>query len=314
MYEHPEVHFADLALRFLDIRKRICKFPRTGIKAILVAVPTTSGTGSEVTPFAVVTDETTGVKYPIADYELTPSMAVIDANLVMHLPRQLTAYGGIDAVAHSLEAFASVMANEYTDGQALQALKILKTFLPAAYLRGAQDPEAREQVHSAATLAGIAFANAFLGVSHSMAHSLGAAFHLPHGLAIGLLISNVIRYNASDSPTKQTAFSQYDRPQSMHRYARVARHLGMEDPHDHSCVALLIKWVDGLKATLEIPPSIQAAGVNEAEFLAKLDHIAEGAFDDQCTCSNPREPLIAEMREILLDSYYGRPFREVYEA
>lgn len=311
MYEHPEVEFEELALRFMDIRKRIYRFPKTGVKAILVAVPTTSGTGSEVTPFAVVTDEVTGVKYPIADYQLTPSMAIVDANLVMHLPKKLTAYGGIDAVSHALEAYVSVMANDYTDGQALQALKLLQAHLPAAYAQGAQAPEAREQVHNAATLAGMAFANAFLGVCHSLAHALGAAFHLPHGLAIALLLPNVMRYNAADIPVKQTAYSQYDRPQGVRRYAQIARHLGLNAAHDHLCAALLIEWVETLKTKLDIPASIAAAGISESDFMAQLDGIAEAAFDDQCSAANPRFPLIAELRQLLLDSYAGRTFQEI---
>jgi acetaldehyde dehydrogenase/alcohol dehydrogenase len=312
LYEHPEVHFSDLALRFMDIRKRIYQFPRMGAKALLVAVPTTSGTGSEVTPFAVVTDDASGVKYPIADYELMPSMAIIDANLVMHLPKPLTAYGGIDAVSHAIEAYVSVMANEYTDGQALQALKLLKGNLPSAYLNGAADPVAREQVHNAATLAGIAFANAFLGICHSMAHSLGAAFHMSHGLAIGLLLTNSIRYNAADIPAKQTAYSKYDRPQGVRRYAEIARHLGLEAEHDHQCAARLVLWIEELKSTLEIPSSIAATGISEVDFIARLDGIAAGAFDDQCTAANPRSPLISEIRQLLLDSYHGRPFVEAF--
>ncbi|WP_275266323.1 bifunctional acetaldehyde-CoA/alcohol dehydrogenase [Rhodovastum atsumiense] len=313
MYEQPDVHFDDLALRFMDIRKRIYRFPKLGVKAQLVAVPTTSGTGSEVTPFAVVTDEATGVKYPIADYELTPSMAIIDANLVMDMPKSLTAAGGIDAVTHALEAYVSVVANEFSDGQALEALRLLKENLPSAYQEGARNPRARELVHSAATLAGIAFANAFLGVCHSMAHKLGAEFHLPHGLANALLISNVVRYNAADIPTKQTAFSQYDRPKSVLRYAQVARHLGLGGTRDHERVAKLIEWIEQLKQTLEIPASIQAAGVPEAEFLAAVDRIAEAAFDDQCTGANPRYPLVSEIRQLLVDSYYGRAYVEAYE-
>ena len=312
MYEHPNVVFEDLALRFMDIRKRIYKFPKLGIKAYFVAIPTTSGTGSEVTPFAVVTDEQTGIKYPIADYELTPNMAVIDANLVMNLPKSLTAIGGIDAVTHGLEAYVSVLANEYSDGQALQALKLLKEYLPSAYRNGAQDPKAREQVHNGACLAGIAFANAFLGVCHSIAHKLGAEFHLPHGLANALMISNVIRYNAADIPTKQTPFSQYDRPKGVERYAQIARHLDLGGSRDHERVEKLIEWVDGLKKELDIPSSIQAAGVPETEFLAKLDKLAESAFDDQCTGANPRFPIIAEIRQLLLDSYYGRTWMETY--
>ncbi|WP_287881421.1 bifunctional acetaldehyde-CoA/alcohol dehydrogenase [Aquitalea sp.] len=312
MYEHPEVHFADLALRFMDIRKRIYQFPKLGGKAMLVAVPTTSGTGSEVTPFAVVTDEVTGVKYPIADYELTPHMAIVDANLVMDMPKSLTAFGGIDAVTHALEAYVSVMANEYSDPQALQALKLLKDYLPSAYLNGARDPKAREQVHNAASIAGIAFANAFLGVCHSMAHKLGAEFGLAHGLANALLISNVIRYNAADIPTKQTAFSQYDRPKSVARYAEIARHLGLEGERDHERVEKLVQWVDELKQMLNIPMSIQAAGVEEADFLARVDQLAEAAFDDQCTGANPRYPLISELKQLLLDSYYGHAWREAH--
>ncbi|MEB2845159.1 bifunctional acetaldehyde-CoA/alcohol dehydrogenase [Rhizobiales bacterium RZME27] len=310
MYEHPEVEFADLALRFMDIRKRIYRFPKLGGKAMFVAIPTTSGTGSEVTPFAVVTDEVTGVKYPIADYELTPHMAIVDANLVMDMPKSLTAHGGIDAVTHALESYVSIMANEYTDGQGLQALKLLKNYLPSAYKNGAQDPKAREQVHNASTLAGIAFANAFLGVCHSMAHKIGAEFHLPHGLANALLISNVVRYNAVDNPTKQTAFSQYDRPKALCRYAEIARHLELGGKNDAESVEKLLLWLEQLKRDLDIPASIQAAGVAEADFLAQVDKLAEMAFDDQCTGANPRYPLIGEIRQVLLASYYGRPYVE----
>jgi acetaldehyde dehydrogenase/alcohol dehydrogenase len=313
MYEHPEVDFEDLAMRFMDIRKRIYTFPRMGTKAKLVAIPTTSGTGSEVTPFAVVTDDVTGKKYPIADYELTPDIAIVDPNLVMNLPKSLTAFGGIDAVVHALEAYVSIMANEFTDGQALQALKLLKQYLPSAYKNGAKDPKAREKVHYAATLAGIAFANAFLGACHSMAHKVGAAYHLPHGLANALLIGNVIRYNANDNPMKQAAFSQYDRPKARCRYAEIAEYLGLGGATKDEKVANLIAWVEGLKKDLEIPASIQEAGVNEAEFLEKLDSVAIDAFDDQCTGANPRYPLIEEFRAILLDSFYGRSFVELTE-
>ena len=312
LYEHPEVHFEDLALRFMDIRKRIYTFPKMGIKAELIAIPTTSGTGSEVTPFAVVTDEVTGMKYPIADYELTPNMAIIDSNLVMNMPKSLTAFGGIDAVTHALEAYVSVLANEFSDPHALQALKLLKQYLPSSYANGANDPVAREKVHNAATIAGMSFANAFLGVCHSMAHKMGAEFHLAHGLANALLISNVIRYNAVDIPTKQTAFSQYDRPQAKCRYADIAEHLGLTGANDDQKVVSLIAWVDELKQVLNIPMSIKDAGVNEADFLAKLDRIAEEAFDDQCTGANPRFPLISELKQILLDSYYGRAYHETY--
>ncbi|MDU5690351.1 MAG: bifunctional acetaldehyde-CoA/alcohol dehydrogenase [Citrobacter freundii] len=290
MYEHPETHFEELALRFMDIRKRIYKFPKMGVKAKMVAVTTTSGTGSEVTPFAVVTDDATGQKYPLADYALTPDMAIVDANLVMDMPKSLCAFGGLDAVTHALEAYVSVLASEFSDGQALQALKLLKENLPASYHEGSKNPVARERVHSAATIAGIAFANAFLGVCHSMAHKLGSQFHIPHGLANALLISNVIRYNANDNPTKQTAFSQYDRPQARRRYAEIADHLGLSAPGD--------------------PKSIREAGVQEADFLAHVDKLSEDAFDDQCTGANPRYPLIAELKQILLDTYYGREYSE----
>ncbi|MEF1310402.1 bifunctional acetaldehyde-CoA/alcohol dehydrogenase [Vibrio mytili] len=312
MYEHPETHFEELAMRFMDIRKRIYKFPKMGQKAELVCITTTSGTGSEVTPFAVVTDDETGAKYPLADYELTPNMAIVDANLVMNMPKSLTAFGGYDAVTHALEAYVSVLANEYSDGQALQALKMLKEYLPSSYANGANDPIAREKVHNAATIAGVAFANAFLGVCHSMAHKLGAEFHVPHGLANALLISNVVRYNANDNPTKQTAFSQYDRPQARRRYAEVADHLGLSQEGDRTAqkIERLLAWMDELKVNLDIPMSIQAAGVAEADFLAKLDELAVEAFDDQCTGANPRYPLISELKEVLLASYYGKAFVE----
>ncbi|MGS0674254.1 bifunctional acetaldehyde-CoA/alcohol dehydrogenase [Shewanella sp. 125m-1] len=315
MYEHPDVDFADLALRFMDIRKRIYKFPKLGKKAKMVAIPTTSGTGSEVTPFAVVTDEKTGMKYPIADYELTPNMAIVDPNLVMDMPKSLTAFGGIDAVTHALEAYVSVMANEYSDGQALQALDLLFKYLPDAYEHGANAPVAREKVHNGATIAGIAFANAFLGICHSMAHKLGAEFHLAHGLANALLITNVIRFNATDLPTKQAAFSQYDRPKALCRYAKIAEYLKLEGAtgegiSDEEKVEALLKKIDELKETIGIPRSIQAAGVNEADFIAKLDELAEDAFDDQCTGANPRYPLIAELKQVLLASYYGTDYTD----
>ncbi len=312
MYEHPETHFEELALRFMDIRKRIHKFPKMGVKASMVAITTTSGTGSEVTPFAVVTDDATGLKYPLADYALTPDMAIVDANLVMDMPKSLCAFGGLDAVTHALEAYVSVLANEYSDGQALQALKLLKENLPASYHEGAKNPIARERVHNAATIAGIAFANAFLGVCHSMAHKLGSEFHIPHGLANALLIANVIRYNANDNPTKQTAFSQYDRPQARRRYAEIADHLGLGKPGDRTAakISALLHWLDEIKTDLGIPKSIREAGVQEADFLAKIDKLAEDAFDDQCTGANPRYPLIAELKQLMLDSYYGREFTE----
>lgn len=316
MYEHPNVDFADLALRFMDIRKRIYKFPKMGVKAKMVAIPTTSGTGSEVTPFAVVTDDKTGLKYPIADYALTPNMAIVDANLVMSMPKSLCAFGGLDAIVHATEAYVSVMANEYSDGQALQALKLLKEHLVDSYEKGAEAPKAREVVHNAATIAGIAFANAFLGVCHSMAHKIGAAFHIPHGLANALLISNVIRYNAALNPTKQATFSQYDRPLAQRRYKEIADTLGLGKTTNRTAqqVDALVEWIEDVKSKLHIPASIQEAGVREADFLAKLDEVAEEAFDDQCTGANPRYPLIAEIKQLLLDSYYGRAYVEQSEA
>ena len=312
LYEHPNTQFEDLALRFMDIRKRIYKFPKMGVKAKMIAVTTTSGTGSEVTPFAVVTDDATGQKYPLADYALTPDMAIVDANLVMNMPKSLCAFGGLDAVTHALEAYVSVLANEYSDGQALQALKLLKENLPASYHEGSKNPVARERVHNAATIAGIAFANAFLGVCHSMAHKLGSEFHIPHGLANAMLISNVIRYNANDNPTKQTAFSQYDRPQARRRYAEIADHLGLGAPGDRTAqkIQKLLNWLDEIKADLGIPTSIREAGVQEADFLAKVDKLSEDAFDDQCTGANPRYPLIAELKQILMDTFYGREYNE----
>ncbi|MGO2497725.1 MAG: bifunctional acetaldehyde-CoA/alcohol dehydrogenase [Vibrio litoralis] len=312
MYEHPETHFEELSMRFMDIRKRIYKFPKMGAKAELVCVTTTSGTGSEVTPFAVVTDDRTGAKYPLADYELTPNMAIVDANLVMNMPKSLTAFGGYDAITHALEAYVSVLANEYSDGHALQALKMLKEYLPSSYQNGAADPIAREKVHNAATIAGMSFANAFLGVCHSIAHKIGAEFHIPHGLANALMISNVIRFNANDNPTKQTAFSQYDRPQARRRYAEVADHLGLSQEGDRTAqkIERLLTWLDEVKKDLDIPMSIQAAGVNEADFLAKLDDLAVDAFDDQCTGANPRYPLISELKEVLKAAYYGKAYIE----
>eukprot|EP00980_Cylindrotheca_fusiformis_P028243 scaffold22589_cov138-Cylindrotheca_fusiformis.AAC.6 len=312
-YEHPGIDFKELSLRFMDIRKRIFHFPKMGVKAKLVCIPTTSGTGSEVTPFAVVTDDSTGQKYPLADYELTPFMAIIDANLVMDMPKGLSAAGGIDAVTHAIEAYVSVLANEFSDGQALQALKLLKAYLPRAYKNGADDPVAREKVHNAATVAGIAFANSFLGVCHSMAHKLGAEFHIPHGIANALLLCNTIRFNATNLPTKQTAFSQYDRPNALRRYGEIALHLGFTHEHTVDRVNAMLEWLDDLKRDLNIPMSIQEWGVPESDFLAKVDELAVNAFDDQCTGANPRYPLISELRSILLDSYYGRTYVEEYE-
>ncbi len=306
LYEHPEVKFEDLALRFMDIKKRIYKFPKLGIKATFVAIPTTSGTGSEVTPFAVVTDEKTGMKYPLADYELTPSVAIIDPELTLHMPRGLTAAGGIDALVHSLEAMASVLSTEFTNALSLEAIRLLFKYLPDAYEKGAQDTKARAKVHNASTMAGMAFANAFLGICHSLAHKLGGEFHIPHGVANALLISQVIRFNATDVPVKQAVFSQYTHPEAKARYSRVADHLGLGGKTMDEKVDRLILKIEELKERLNIPKSIQAWGVPEADFLAAVDALAVKAFDDQCTGANPRFPLIQELKQIYLDAYYGR--------
>ncbi|MGL1957648.1 MAG: bifunctional acetaldehyde-CoA/alcohol dehydrogenase [Colwellia sp.] len=314
LYEHPETNFEDLAMRFMDIRKRIYKFPKMGAKAELVCITTTSGTGSEVTPFAVVTDDKTGKKYPLADYELTPSIAVVDANLVMDMPKSLCAFGGYDAVTHAMEAYVSMLSNEYSDGQALQALKILKEYLPSSYKNGKNDPVAREKVHNAATIAGIAFANSFLGVCHSMAHKLGNEFHIPHGLANALLLTNTIRFNATNKPTKQGTFSQYDRPKARADYAEVANHLGFTEGNTEDKINAMLVWLDELKVELNIPLSIKDAGVNEAEFMAAVDDLAEQAFDDQCTGANPRYPLISELKDVLIASYYGRDYVDLIDT
>lgn len=313
MYEHPETRFEDLALRFMDIRKRIHTFPKMGVKARMICIPTTSGTGSEVTPFAVVTDDVAGIKYPLADYALTPDMAIVDADLVMSMPKSLCAFGGLDAVTHATEAYVSVLANEFSDGQALQALKLLHGNLVTSYQQGAKNPVARERVHNAATIAGIAFANAFLGVCHSMAHKLGSEFHIPHGLANAMLICNVIRYNATDKPTKQATFSQYGYPQARKRYAEIADYLALSAPGDDvgQKIDKLLAWLEETKAALDVPASIRDFGVQEADFLAKVDKLSEDAFDDQCTGANPRYPLISELKQILLDTYYGRAYGDI---
>jgi acetaldehyde dehydrogenase/alcohol dehydrogenase len=303
LYEKPDLKFEDLAMRFMDIRKRVIAFPELGRKAVMVAISTTSGTGSEVTPFAVVTDDRTGMKYPIADYELTPDMAIVDPQLVLNMPKKLTAYGGLDALTHALEAMASVVATDYTNGLALEATRVLMKYLPVAYERGAADPHAREKVHNAATMAGMAFANAFLGLCHSMAHKLGAAFDLPHGLANALLIGHVIRYNATDAPQKQAAFPQYEYPEANERYARVAAYLGLPGTTTTEKVESLIAAINDLRKRLEVPMTIREAGVDEAAFKAQVDQLAEMAFDDQCTGANPRYPLIADIRDIYLHAF-----------
>lgn len=305
MYEHPEVKFEDLAMRFMDILKRVCSFPEIGKKAMMVAIPTTSGTGSEVTPFAVVTDESTGIKYPIADYALTPNMAIVDPDLTLHMPKSLTAFGGVDAIVHALEAIVSIVATEFSDAVGLDALEHLFGYLERAYVKGGSDPEAREKVHYGATLAGMAFANAFLGIAHSMAHKLGAAFHIPHGLANALVIKHVIRYNATEKPFKQGLFSQYEYPQAIQRYAKAATRLGLKGKTDMDKVNALIEALDELMKKLNIPGSIKEAGVEEAAFLSKVDELAEMAFDDQCTSANPRYPLIGDLKKLYIAAYYG---------
>jgi len=305
LYEHPDADFADMAMRFMDIRKRVYGFPKLGEKAYFIAVPTTAGTGSEVTPFAVITDETTGTKYPIADYELLPDMAIVDADLMMNAPKGLTAASGIDAVTHALEAYASIVATEYTDSLALGALKILFEYLPRAYEHGANDPEAREKVANAATMSGMAFANAFLGICHSMAHKLGSFHHLPHGIANALLINEVIRFNAVDAPPRMGTFSQYAYPKAIARYAEIADALGLKGKINEDKVNALIKEIEELKAKLEIKKSIKEYGIDEKDFLDRLDDMTEQAFDDQCTGANPRYPLMSEIKQLYLNAYYG---------
>lgn len=305
MYEHPEADFMDMAMRFIDIRKRVYTFPKMGEKAYFIAVPTTAGTGSEVTPFAVITDESTGVKYPLADYELMPNMAIVDADMMMNAPKGLTSASGIDAATHALEAYASMLATDYTDGLALKALKLIFEYLPRAYENGANDPVAREKMANAATMAGMAFANAFLGVCHSMAHKLGAFHHIAHGVANALLIDEVLRFNAVDVPTKMGTFSQYDHPKTLGRYAEIADYLGIKGKNDAEKLENLIKALDELKAKIGLKPTIKDYGIDEKDFLARLDDMTEQAFDDQCTASNPRYPLMKEIKQMYLNAYYG---------
>ncbi len=312
MYEQPELKFEDIAMRFMDIRKRICAFPHLGRKSLLVAIPTTSGTGSEVTPFTVITDERTGIKYPIADYELTPDMAIVDPELVMSMPKNLTAHSGIDALTHALEAYTSVFANNFSDGQALEAIRLIFKYLPTSYAEGSKVPVAKEKMHYASTIAGMAFANAFLGVCHSMAHKLGSMFHVPHGLANAMLISYVIKYNSTDNPTKQGLLPQYRYPFTKGRYAKIADMLGLcegcVDDKDAK-VSRLIEAIEKLKEQVGIPKTIKELGISEDEFLSKLDELSEQAFDDQCTGGNPRYPLISEIKELYLAAYYGKSLK-----
>ena len=305
LYEHPEVEFADMAMRFSDIRKRIYEFPKMGEKAYFIAIPTSSGTGSEVTPFAVITDDSTGVKYPLADYELLPKMAIVDTDFMMSAPKGLTAASGIDALIHSLEAYVSVMASDYTDGLALQAIKLIFEYLPRCYDNGQQDYVAREKMANAATMAGIAFANAFLGVCHSLAHKLGAFHHIPHGIANALVIEDVIRFNSSEAPTKMGTFPQYDHPKTLHRYAEIADMLALGGKSDEEKMERLIKAINGLKERVGIKKTIAEYNVVEKDFLDTLDDMCMKAFDDQCTGANPRYPLVSELKQIYLNAYYG---------
>ncbi len=306
LYEHPDADFQDMAMRFVDIRKRVYGFPKMGEKAYFVAVPTSAGTGSEVTPFAVITDEVSGVKYPLADYELMPKMAIVDADMMMDAPRGLTAASGIDAVTHALEAYASMLATDYTDGLALRSLKLVFENLPKCYDNGPNEPRARENMANAATMAGMAFANAFLGVCHSMAHKLGAFHHLPHGIANALLITEVLRFNAAEVPVKMGTFSQYDHPHTLERYAQVADYLQLGGETDAEKLERLIEAIEDLKKRVGIKATIREYGVEESDFLARLDEMVEQAFDDQCTGANPRYPLMSEIKQMFLNAYYGK--------
>ena len=310
LYEHPEADFMDMAMRFIDIRKRVYTFPKMGEKAYFIAIPTSAGTGSEVTPFAVITDEKTGVKYPLADYELLPNMAIIDTDFHMSAPKGLTAASGIDAVTHAVEAYAAMLATDYTDGLALRALKMIFEYLPRAYDNGQTDVLAREKMANAATMAGMAFANAFLGICHSMAHKLGAFHHLPHGVANALMIEEVLRFNAAEAPVKMGTFSQYDHPHTLARYAEIADYLGIKGASDEEKLEGLIKAINDLKARVGIKETIKDYGIDEADFLARLDDMVEQAFDDQCTGANPRYPLMSELKQMYLNAYYGKHFVE----
>ncbi len=306
LYEHPEVDFMDMAMRFQDIRKRIYTFPKMGEKAYFIAIPTSAGTGSEVTPFAVITDETTGIKYPLADYELMPDMAIIDTDLMMNMPKGLTAASGIDAMTHALEAYASMMATDFTDGLALKAIRLIFDYLPRCYDNGPNDPEAREKMANASTMAGMAFANAFLGVCHSMAHKLGAYHHIAHGVANALMIDHVLRYNAAEVPAKMGTFPQYAYPRTLRRYGEIADSLGISGKDDNEKLEGLIAKLDELKKAVGIKDTVRDYGVDEKYFLEKLDEMTEQAFDDQCTGANPRYPLMSEIKEMYLKAYYGK--------
>ena len=305
LYEHPEVDFLDMAMRFMDIRKRVYTFPKMGEKAYFIAIPTSAGTGSEVTPFAVITDESTGVKYPLADYELLPKMAIVDSDMMMNAPKGLTSASGIDALVHAIEAYASMMATEFTDSMALEAIKLIFEYLPRAYEKGGEDPEAREKMAHAATLAGMAFANAFLGIAHSMGHKLGAFHHLPHGVTVALVLNEVMKYNSVEAPEKMGTFPQYEYPHTLRRYAEIAESLGIEGNDDNEKLEKLLKKINELKDSISIKHSIKDYGISEADFLATLDEMSEQAFDDQCTGANPRYPLISDIKDLYLKVYYG---------
>ena len=306
MYEHPEANFEDMAMDFMDIRKRVFTFPKMGEKAYFVAIPTSSGTGSEVTPFAIITDAETGVKWPIADYELLPNMAIVDVDNAMTAPKGLTSASGIDVMTHAIEAYVSIMATDYTDGLAMKAVKMVFENLPSAYENGANDPKAREEMANASCMAGMAFANAFLGVNHSMAHKLGAFHHLPHGVANAVILTEVMRYNAAEVPTKMGTFSQYQYPHTQARYAECARFVGIQAKDDAEAVKKLMEKIEDLKKQVGVKSSIQAYGIDEKDFLDRLDDMVEQAFDDQCTGANPRYPLMSEIKEMYLRAYYGK--------
>ena len=305
LYEHPETDFMDMAMRFMDIRKRVYTFPKMGEKAYFIAIPTSAGTGSEVTPFAVITDDETNVKYPLADYELLPKMAIVDADYMMNAPKGLTSASGIDALVHAIEAYASMMATEFTDGLALEAIKLIFEYLPRAYKEGANDPEAREKMANAATLAGMAFANAFLGICHSMGHKLGAFHHLPHGITVSLVLNNVMKYNAAEAPEKMGTFPQYEYPHTLRRYAEIAEALGILEGTDEEKLEKLLVKIDELKDSIDVKHTIKDYGIKEEDFLKTLDEMSEMAFDDQCTGANPRYPLVSDIKDLYLKTYYG---------
>ncbi|MGL4337646.1 MAG: iron-containing alcohol dehydrogenase, partial [Turicibacter sp.] len=305
LYEHPETNFQDLAMRFMDVRKRIYRFPTMGKKASLVCIATSAGTGSEVTPFAVITDDETGIKYPLADYELTPNMAIVDPVLMLSMPKSLCAASGIDVLTHALESLVSTVASEYTIPLSLEATKLVFDYLPESYNGGAEAKVAKEKMANASCMAGMAFSNAMLGLCHSMAHKLGSRFHIPHGTANALLMNEIIKYNATDAPFKMGTFAQYETPQAIARYAQAADYLGLGGKTNEEKVQLLLNKIDALKMEINIPMSIKECGVNEEEFVAAIDALAVEAFDDQCTGANPRYPLIADIKQLYLNAYHG---------